>query len=105
MLLPAKTCFKFKLWKNYENEPDWSYVYLKTRKKKGNNVYYYEAEVFEWFQRSGHNHRETIMSSTQINKILSEFSGTKYSRYTKKEFAYFDASEWDFVVAKILLTK
>lgn len=103
MVMQAKTCFKYKRWNSYEEEPNWNYVLLKTRKKKGDK-YYYEAEHIEWY-RNSYKHTNTIFSSSQLNKILSEYSGTKYSRYTKKQFEYFNAEEWDFIIAKILLIK
>ncbi len=103
MLLPAKTCFKYKRWSNYEKEPNWSYVLLKTRKKKGDK-YYYDADFVEWSYNS-YKHTNTVFSSSQLNKILSEYSGTKYSRYQNKEFEYFPIEEWDFVIAKTLLIK
>jgi hypothetical protein len=103
MVMSVKTCFKYRRWNKYEEVPDWNYVLLKTRKKKGDK-YYYEAEFLEWHYNK-YEYKNTFFSSSQLNKISSEYSGTKYSRYTKKEFEYFNIEEWNSTVAKILLIK
>jgi len=103
MVIQAKTCFKYKRWSRYEEEPNWSYVILKTRKKKGDK-YYYDVHHIEWRYNS-YKQIDTVFSSSQLNKILSEYSGTKYSKYHYKKFEYFHIDEWDFVIAKVLLTK
>jgi len=102
MVPSAKTCFKYKRWSRYEEEPQWSYVLLKTRKKKGDK-YYYDVQHIEWWYNS-YKQTDTIFSSSQLNKILSEYSGTKYSKYHHKKFEYLPIEEWDSIIAKILLS-